>query len=38
MAPTSWVPTGATMNLATAGNGDAATLIRVRVTVNDGIV
>jgi hypothetical protein len=28
--------TGATLNLATAGNGDRGDLIRVRVTVNDG--
>ena len=28
---------GSTLNLATAGNGDRGDLIRVRVTVNDGI-
>ena len=28
--------TSATLNLATAGNGDRGDLIRVRVTVNDG--
>ena len=37
-APTSSGATGATLNLATAGNGDRGDLIGVRVTVNDGTV